>query len=237
MRPKIICHMMSSVDGRLHMQRWSKPYGKNSFEDIATPYFKVSDDFGAQGVLIGRTTFQEHYTGGDTDFTAYPPAKEHTPYIGVRQSNRSVIVLDPKGKVVYEDDAMWGENIIAVLSEQVSEEYMAHLREKGISYLFAGKDGKDLGVALETLSEVFGMNLILLEGGAIINGAFLKAGLIDELSLMIYPGIDGLSGMPSIFEYIGKADELPASGQSLELIDSEVMADGLVRLLYKFHKY
>lgn len=236
MKPKVICHMMSSVDGRLHMQRWSKPYGKDSFEDIATPYFKVSNDFGAQGVLIGRTTFQEHYASGSTDFTVYAPAAEHTPYIGARQSERSVIVLDPKGKVAYEDNAMWGENIIAVLSEQVSDEYMAHLREKGISYLFAGKDGKDLEKALTTLADVFGMKLILLEGGAIANGAFLKAGLIDELSLMIYPGIDGLSGMPSVFEYMGKADELPAAGQSLELIDSEVMADGLVRLLYKFHK-
>jgi riboflavin biosynthesis pyrimidine reductase len=53
---------------------------------------------------------------------------------------------------------------------------------------------------LETLGKAFGLKILLLEGGGRINGSFLKAGLIDEISLLAFPGIDGLSGMPTIFE-------------------------------------
>ncbi len=69
--------------------------------------------------------------------------------------------------------------------------------------------------ALETLAKAFGIKTLLLEGGGKINGTFLKAGLIDEVSVLIYPGIDGLAGVPCIFEYVGKSDEKPAEGQSL----------------------
>lgn len=64
--------------------------------------------------------------------------------------------------------------------------------------------------------------------------AFLQAGLIDELSLVIYPGIDGSAGSTSIFHYIGKGN--PSQGQSLELLSVKEMEDGVVWLRYKFHK-
>ena len=89
---------------------------------------------------------------------------------------------------------------------------------------------------MELLHENFGINSISLQGGGIINGAMLAAGLIDELSLVIYPGIDGLTTSPSVFEYLGASDELPASGQSLELLSAESRDNGIVWLRYRFHK-
>ena len=74
-----------------------------------------------------------------------------------------------------------------------------------------------------------------LQGGGIIDGAFLQFGLIDELSLVVYPGIDGWALSPSVFEYMG-ADTMPARGQSLELLSAETLNDGVVWLRYKFHK-
>ena len=106
----------------------------------------------------------------------------------------------------------------------------------GISYVFAGKDGNDMAKAMDALGSEFGMRKVLLEGGGILNGTFLKGGLIDELSLMVYPGIDGLAGKPSIFEYLGKGGDLPAKGQSLELLSVEKLDDGVVWLRYKFHR-
>ena len=98
------------------------------------------------------------------------------------------------------------------------------------------KDGYDYEKALQTLHDDFGMRLILLDGGGTLNGQFLKRRLIDELSLVIYPGIDALSGIPSIYEYKGKEDEYPAYGQSLELMDMRQCRDGVVWLKYKVHK-
>lgn len=78
--------------------------------------------------------------------------------------------------------------------------------------------------------------MISLQGGGIINGAMLAAELITELSLVIYPGIDGQASAPSIFEYIGAADERPTAEQSLELLSSETAGNGIVWLRYRFHR-
>ena len=156
-------------------------------------------------------------------------------YIGSLESLRKTVIIDPLGKTFYDNNTIEGENIITILSEKISQEYLEHLQNLGISYLFAGKDEIDLCLALETLRVEFGIETLILEGGGIINGTFLKAGLINELSLLIYPGIDGLAGTSTIFDYLGKNDEEPAKGQNLELISSETLSNGIVWLRYKFH--
>ena len=75
-----------------------------------------------------------------------------------------------------------------------------------------------------------------MQGGGIIDGEMLAQGLIDELSLVIYPGIDGLTTAPSIFEYLGHSEERPAEGQTLELLSMDRRSHGIVWLRYKFHK-
>lgn len=102
-------------------------------------------------------------------------------------------------------------------------------------FIFAGEDGLDLPHALDILGSEFGIKAVSLQGGGIINGAFLKAGLIDEISILIYPGIDGLSGIPSIFESVGAPDNLPAQGQSLELKSVRQLGEGVVWLRYSVH--
>lgn len=94
---------------------------------------------------------------------------------------------------------------------------LAHLREKRISYVIV-EDATDLREGLEAVGREFGIRCISVQGGGILNGALLAEGLVDELSLVIYPGIDGLSGVPSIFEYVGSATDRPAAGQSLQLL-------------------
>lgn len=73
--------------------------------------------------------------------------------------------------------------------------------------------------------------IVLLEGG-IINGAFLEAGLIDELSVLIYPGLDGNYGSPSIIGYQG-TNPKPAEKNHLELIRAETLPGGMVHLHYR----
>ena len=122
------------------------------------------------------------------------------------------VAIDPSGKLHYGQDHAAGDHVIAVVGEQVPDGYLRELREDGVSYLFAGPDGRDLARALATLSRDFGLETLLLEGGGRINGAFLNAGLIDEVSVLVYPGIDGLAGVSSIFEYPGASGDRPRRG-------------------------
>ena len=91
-------------------------------------------------------------------------------------------------------------HVITVLQENVSDAYIAHLRHAGVSYVFAGKDSLDLPLAVRKLKEQFGIEKMLLSGGGIVDWAFLQAGLIDEISLVIPPVIDGGTGLASAFD-------------------------------------
>ena len=80
------------------------------------------------------------------------------------------------------------------LSETVSDAHLAGLRSEGVSYIFAGKSELDLALALDILNRELGVKRLLLEGGGGANGAFLRAGLVDELNLILCPAVDGAKG-------------------------------------------
>lgn len=235
MRPKIVCHMVSSIDGRLLTGRWSPPAGGIDKGIISQTYEKVAKSLNADGWMVGRRTMEEFAKGraSERNRTGNWPRSTHV----ANPSARTFAVgIDPRGKLHYHTDIAEGNHIIAVLGERVADSYLEELRDAGVSYLFAGADGSDLQLAMEKLAQDFGVRSLLLEGGGIVNGAFLKAGLIDEISLLIYPGVDGLSGIPSIFEYRGENDERPAAGQALRHMSSETLEGGLVWLRYRVER-
>ena len=77
--------------------------------------------------------------------------------------------------------------IIEVLTHRVSGRYLTYLQTLGIPYIFAGDTEIDMEEALFKLKAYFGIQKLLLEGGSILNGAFQRAGVIDELSLVVAP--------------------------------------------------
>lgn len=228
--------MMSTVDGRLLTARYSLPFDGSDSEAYLGYYFELEDQPTGDAIMMGRHTLQEAYMPNLFDSKNYAPTSKLETFIArpLGTGTPPNIVVDIKGKTLFEDHAEG--HFITILGNEVSDEYLAHLREKKVSYVFAGPEGKDLDKAMETLGTDFGFKTIILEGGARLNGTFLKAGLIDELALLLYPSIDGLSGVPAIYDYVGKADEKPADGQALELISVKQQKYGTVLLNYKFHK-
>jgi riboflavin biosynthesis pyrimidine reductase len=69
--------------------------------------------------------------------------------------------------------------------------------------------------------------------GAGANGSFLRAGLIDEISLVICPAVDGAKGAPSIFDSTNEDAGTPAPIRSMTLESSEVLEGGAVWLRYR----
>jgi hypothetical protein len=84
-------------------------------------------------------------------------------HIADRKGRNVAVAIDPHGKLHYGQANAGGDHIIAVLSEEVSDNYLVELREDGVSYLFAGPNGSDLRGALETLGKTFGLRTLLLE--------------------------------------------------------------------------
>ncbi|AQS86621.1 dihydrofolate reductase family protein [Neoasaia chiangmaiensis] len=238
MRPRIICHMITSIDGRLRTRRWTAPCAGTNRHVLMGYYEQIALRHDAPAWIVGRHTMSEILGSSPwpTDRQITEQVWPRTPFIGDRRERNLAVVVDLHGRLTYTDDDIDGDHATAILGEEVSNSYLSHLRAVGVSYLFVGSGEEMLAVAMQGLYEHFGVERLLLEGGGITNGEFLRAGLIDELSLLVYPGLDGLSGEPSIFDYPGNSEEQPALGQSLALISSETLEGGVMWLRYRVER-
>lgn len=194
MKPHVIMHMMSSIDGRIVTTRWPRDF------DFGELYEKVHQELQGDAWLVGPVTMAEFAEGEPAPVstsTTFPretwraPGAEKGPY---------AIALDRKGSLHLNTSCANGDALIAVLTTSVSDAHLAELQQDGISYLFAGDDDIDLHVALDTLAREFSIRRLLLEGGGGINGAFLDAGLIDEISILLLPFADGAKSKPTLFD-------------------------------------
>lgn len=127
-------------------------------------------------------------------------------------------------------DADQEQPTLILLSEQAPAEYLDYLRGLGFSYIVTGADKIDLPRAMEILHDEFGVGRLAVLGGGRINGGFLTAGLIDELSLLLAPGIDGRSGQPALFD--GVADGDGFRPVKITLKSFETVGDGVLWLRY-----
>lgn len=234
MKPEIICHIMGSVDGRLLPSRWTPPFDNTEAGALFKEYAAVGKLLDADAWMFGKATTREMFPYKFMSRSSGHPAPGKI-HVGHRQSSRLFITVDPDADIFYTSDRLRGDNIVTVIGTDATDDYLAMLEEKGISYIVLA-DPADLRQAMEILYEEFGVRRISLQGGGIINGAMLAAGLLDELSLVVYPGIDGLGAAPSIFECPGASDVLPASGQALELLSASTRPHGIVWIRYRFHR-
>ncbi len=224
-RPRVICHMMASVDGRIVVDGWPmSPEGRRQYEEVHASY-------DPDGWICGRVTM-EPFAGGlrpeaEVAREHHGPPREDFRAPGEHDS--FAFAIDASGRLAWESGDIDGDHIVAILSERVSDEYLAFLRERGVSYLLAGARDVDLPLALEKIGERFGVRTLLLEGGGKINGGMLRAGLVDEVSLLVAPVADGRIGTPALFD--DDADD--ATPRRLALESVERRADDLLWLRYR----
>ena len=143
-------------------------------------------------------------------------------------------MLDAHGRIAWGRSDIGNDPIVVVLSETVSDAHLAGLRSEGVSYIFAGKSQLDLALTLDILNRELGVKRLLLEGGGGTNGAFMRAGLVDELNLVLCPAVDGTKGAPSVFDSTeaGAADQrAPIMAMSLE--SSRALEGGAMLLRYR----
>jgi riboflavin biosynthesis pyrimidine reductase len=110
-------------------------------------------------------------------------------------------------------------------------EYLAYLRDEDIPYLVAGDGRVDLEQALQKMNAHLGVTHLLSTGGGRLNGALLRAGLVDEVSIEFLPALIGGVDTPSMFDSPAlESGEWPAR---LKLISAQVQAGGRVWLRYQ----
>ena len=193
--------MTTSIDGKVTGGFLSMPQCERATEI----YYEINRAYQADAFACGRITMEGSFTGGwYPDLTPFEGQRmDRTDYAADKNARFFAVAFDRQGRlgwktpcIVDDDPGYGGAHIVQVLLEGVKDEYLAYLRRIGVSYIFAGKDEMDIALALDKLNRIFGIRLLLLEGGSILNGAFARAGVIDELSLVVAPVMGDAEGKP-----------------------------------------
>lgn len=227
MKPHVICHMMGSLDGGLHASCWTEsPDG--DVRDWSSLYERVHDALDCDAWIVGRVTMAEM-----SKADAHPPADfgavERPVHIAKTDADTYAIAIDRSGKLHFDGGDVGGDATIVLLGRDVSDAHLAELTADEVSYVVSEGDDIDLAAAFATLASAFGIERLALEGGAGINGSVLAAGLVDELSVIVAPAIDGRHDMETIFD--AGTDGLKGRVR-LSLTRCETLAHGVVHLRY-----
>jgi 2,5-diamino-6-(ribosylamino)-4(3H)-pyrimidinone 5'-phosphate reductase len=174
----------------------------------------VAAKLGGDAWICGRTTMQQHFAETEPFVSKSQRPAGPQPVFVARRAISYAISVDTLGKLRWSSGDLDGDHLICVVSERAPMDYLEMLREKNISYIVAGESGVDLPQSMDLLHEHFGIRTLLLEGGGHINGGFLQAGLVDEVSLLVVPGIDGRHEIAAVFDGVAADQHI---GVSLKL--------------------
>src|SRR6266513_2845375 len=224
-RPRVICHMAASVDGRIVADKWPDATG------VRREYEQIHASYAADGWMCGRVTM-EPFAGGlrsDAEVMREYAGREREDFSAPEAHESFAVAIDPRGRLAWGSNDIDGDHVITVLCERVSDEYLAFLRERGVSFVLAGENDVDLALALEKIGARFGVRTLMLEGGGRVNGGMLAAGLIDEVSILVVPVADGRVGTPAVFD-VERSGAVP---RQLALEAAERRSDDMLWLRYR----
>ena len=220
MRPYIIAHMLSSLDGRIDSAAWigQSNIDRDAFVDV---YEDTHRRLAGDAWIVGRATMEE-FADGEIVIGKSTRQMPRETFKGA-STGPYALVLDPSGKLHWSGNTANGDHVIEILTEQVADSYLEELESVGVSYIFAGATAIDLELAVTKVREEFGIQRLLLEGGGRINGSFLAAGLVDEFSLLLAPVLDATTGMPASFDRPGVNIPKRFVFQSVERRDNDLL--------------
>lgn len=224
-KPHIIYHMLTSVDGKVTGDFLHTPESR----ELSNTYYQLHREYKADAFLCGRKTMQESFAGNESPNTSiyemWKMGRED--YIPYNTNNKFyAVAIDPHYKLNWQTQYITDSDpgydkayIIEVLCENTPDAFLAYLQAYNIAYIFAGKETINLPLAMHKLNNLFGINLLLLEGGDITGNSFIESGLIDEYSLVVSPSKqkDGHASLV-IEELINK--------HHLTLIEEETIGEG-----------
>ena len=193
-KPYLVCHMMTSVDGRIDCAMTEHLPGVQE-------YYDTLDSLNAPTRVSGRVTAELEMAepGVFRGESVTPLGREA--FSKAAEAEGYEIVADSRGSLLWdgvEEDG--GRPLLILTSEQVSREYLAYLDQCHISWIACGKEHIDLVRACEILAAEFGVERMAVVGGGHMNAGFLAAGLLDEVSVLVGAGIDGRGGMAAVFD-------------------------------------
>lgn len=221
-KPYIVCHMMTSLDGRIDCAMTEQLPGVQE-------YYQTLEALQAPTTISGRVTAQLEMALPGEFQTSDPTPVNKEAFSKKADAPGYEVVVDTHGKLLWPGSGEQEKPLLILTSEQAPQEYLSYLDGRNISWIVTGKERIDLARAVEILAAEFGVERMAVVGGSAINTSFLDAGLLDEVSILIGAGIDGRGGMPAVFDGLPKTHPVIP----LRLTDVQKFDSGAVWMKYR----
>ncbi|HET6986281.1 MAG TPA: dihydrofolate reductase family protein [Kribbella sp.] len=246
-RPRVVVSVAASVDGRVTLGRdrlllseeagriWRSIWPASADAVHAARTALLEELYAPTAILEGSGTF----VTPDTGPVDLPPAdadglfEDHLPAVPPNHL-KWFTVVDSRGRVHWDMKGGDGTDLLLLVARATPPPYLAYLRRETIPYLVAGEERVDLSLALQRMRDVLGVSCVVSEAGGGLNGALLRAGLVDELHLIVLPTAIGGATVPTIFDGPELADgTLPTA---LNLLSTHTTSDGVLSLRYEVRR-
>jgi 2,5-diamino-6-(ribosylamino)-4(3H)-pyrimidinone 5'-phosphate reductase len=193
MLPRVILHNAVSLDGRI-----------DGFPIDLQQYYELVATWKEDATLAGSETFLRAATEASPEVErAFIPPKEDL------SDQRPILVIpDSRGRIRtwhYMRSLPYWRHFVALCSKSTPKDYLQYLKERHIDYIITGDDHVDLRMALEELYSQYTIKVIRVDSGGTLNGLLLRQGLVNEVSILIYPSLVCGETASSIF----RAQDLP----------------------------
>jgi len=179
MLPTVIIHVGVSLDGRYD---WSL--------DVESPYYEIVQMLESDADLSGSNTMLNANLPEDPEVAFGDLYSEY-----INSPDRSTLVVaDSQGQVLNWDlikRQPWWRNYICLCSNKTPGHHLKYLKTQGVDYILAGEDRIEFKPALQELYSRYQLNVIRVDSGGILNGILLRAGLVDEVSVVVAPELVG----------------------------------------------
>lgn len=226
-RPYVVCHMLSTLDGRIS----GDFMGSAGNSGPARIYGQLRGFYDCSATLYGTVTMAETYAEGYVErlekaAQTYP----RTDYIASSDVDRYIVSVDTQGQLAWKSKYIEKRNrpkahVIEVLTQSVSDDYLSYLHDFDISYIFAGAERLDSSLMMEKLKFLFGIEKLMVAGGGVMNGTLIAAGLVDEMSIVLCPMIEGDRTAACLADYT--EENRPTAPAAFSLIEAKPMEDAL----------
>ncbi|MBM6929202.1 dihydrofolate reductase family protein [Parasutterella secunda] len=221
-KPYIVCHMMASIAGRIDCKMTEKIQGVEQ-------YYETLEALNTPTTVSGRVTALLELAQDGQFQSSDSKVLGHEAFSKKTDADGYCVVVDTKGTLLWTHPKELSLPLIVVTGTNVQEDYLKYLDSENISWIAVGADKIDLVKACEILVTEFNVKRMAIVGGGHINAGFLAAGLLDEVSLVLGPAIDGRGEMAALF------DGLPMQKEptQLKLQQTKTYPNGVLHLLYK----
>jgi 2,5-diamino-6-(ribosylamino)-4(3H)-pyrimidinone 5'-phosphate reductase len=219
-KPYVICHMMTSLDGRIDCKMTENLKGVEN-------YYETLNSLNTDSTLSGKTTAEIEMPHNGKFISKNNEKYNKVGYKKNNDTNHFEIIVDTNGSLKYFNEDPEKPYLI-ITSENASTDFFEYLDKNNISWICTGKTKIDLKNALEILYSKFNVKSLAVVGGSHINTSFLKEGLLDEISILIGAGIDGRKNFPTVFDGLDNSSNVI----QLKLKDVKAFKSNAVWLRY-----